>query len=663
MIGMGLGVLLASLDQTIVGTSLPHIVGDLGGISLYAWVITAYLLASTITTPIAGKLSDRHGRKPIFLIGVAVFLAGSILSGLATSMDELIAFRFVQGIGAGVLLPVAVATVGDLYAPTERGKIQGILGAIGGLASVIGPFIGGLIVDNTDWRWVFYVNVPVGIIALAVTSMKFPGEHRYAEKRLDYMGMSALTASLMALLLVVTWGGTTYAWDNAEIIGLCLLSVLSFLAFVFIERRAEDPVIPFKLFRNSVFTLSCVGMFIVGLGLMAVLSFLPLFLQGVIGVSATSSGEVLIPLMLGLIATAAISGLLLNRTGYKPWLIAGPPVAAAGLCLLSTLTVGSAQVDAMLFTVMIGLGLGAVLANYIVAAQNVLRKEDMGIGTSETRLFQQLGSTIGVAGLGAVVNSQMATQLAKNLPNGASEFLPGTDANTLGGLLLNPAAAAKVPVPILDAIRLSLSNSLTFMFLIAGGIVLIALVTGLFIRRVPLRSADEYDKKKPEMVKPLNLYERILIPTDGSRYSHSAIEHALEIARLSNACVTVLTVIDTTKVVTSTLEELSLSPKASSVAEWAESTTVEAAAMAERKGVEVRMEIRTGDPAAIINEMSGEFDLIVMGTRGLHGLPHLVLGSVAEKVIRGSKCPVIVVKNDRAMAKHGSQGASISTDA
>ncbi|HTY47023.1 MAG TPA: MDR family MFS transporter [Methanomassiliicoccales archaeon] len=497
---MGLGVLLASLDQTIVGTSLPHIVGDLGGISLYAWVITAYLLSASITTPIAGKLSDRHGRKPVFLVGIAVFIGGSILSGIAATMYELIAFRFLQGVGAGALLPVAVAAVGDLYAPSERGRIQGLLGAIGGMASVIGPFIGGFIVDNLEWRWVFFVNVPIGLLALAVTSYKFPIEQRRTGKAMDYVGTAALTTSLASLLLVMTWGGTTYAWDSVEVVGLGLVSILAFAAFIRVERIADDPVIPLKLFRNSIFTLSSVGMFLVGVGLMGVLSFLPLFLQAVIGVSATNSGEVLIPLMLGLIATATVSGFLLSRTGYKLWLIAGPPVAALGLFLLSTMGVGSGQIDAMLFTVIIGLGLGAIYANYIVAAQNVLGAEEMGIGTSVVRLFDRLGSTIGVAGLGAIVNSQMVVQMARNLPSGASAYLPGTDVNTLGGLLLNPSAATKVPAPILDAIRFSMSNSLTSMFLVASVLVLIALVTGFFIRGVPLRGADNLgDEKREEL--------------------------------------------------------------------------------------------------------------------------------------------------------------------
>ncbi len=492
MIGLTLGMLLASLDATVVGTSLPRIVGDLGGISLYSWVITAYLLSSTIMIPIAGKMSDRYGRKPLFLLGIVLFLAGSVLSGLSQNINELIMFRFVQGLGAGVLLPIVMAAVADFYAPAQRGKILGMLGAVSALAMVVGPFLGGFIVDNFSWQWVFYVNLPLGVIALIVTSMHFPNQVKDVGKRLDFLGMATLTTVLLAILLIITWGGSTYTWGSIEIIGLGFISVLSLVALILTEMRAEDPVLPLVMFRNSVFALCNVGVFIAGVGMFAVLSFLPLFMQAVVGVSATNSGETLIPLVLGLMGTAIVSGFLLKRTGYKIWLIAGPPIAGLGLYLLSTLSVGSSQVDAYLYTFIIGTGLGMLLSNYLVAAQNVLCKKDMGVGTSTMRLFQNMGMTVGVTVLGTVINQQMVTQLATNLPSGAGAVLPSTDANTLGGLLLNPAAASKIPAAVLDAIRISLGNSLTYMFLVAAGIVLVALLISVFIKSVPLVSDEEY---------------------------------------------------------------------------------------------------------------------------------------------------------------------------
>lgn len=495
MVGLTLGMLLASLDATVVGTSLPRIVGDLGGIELYSWVITAYLLSSTIMIPIAGKMSDRYGRKPLFLLGIVLFLAGSVLSGLSQDINELIMFRFVQGLGAGILLPIVMAAVADFYAPSERGKILGTLGAVSALAMVVGPFIGGFIVDNFSWQWVFYVNLPLGALALIVTSMQFPNQIKDVSKRLDYLGMAMLTLLLLAVLLIITWGGSTYAWGSFEIIGLVALLVLSFIVFMSAEVRAEDPVMPLGLFRDPVFLLCTVGLFIAGLGVFAVLSFLPLFMQAVVGISATNSGETLIPLIVGLMGTSIVSGFLLKRTGYKVWLIAGPIIAALGLYLLSTLNVGSSQVDAYLYTFIIGMGLGMLLSNYLVAAQNVLCKKDMGVGTSITRLFQNMGMTVGVTVLGTVVNQQLVTQLATNLPAGADAVLPSTNANVLGGLLLNPAASAQIPTAVLEAIRLSLSNSLTYMFLVAAAVVLVAFFVSIFIKSLPLRNEKEYQEE------------------------------------------------------------------------------------------------------------------------------------------------------------------------
>lgn len=496
MTGLTLGALLASLDATVVGTSLPRIVGDLGGMGLFSWVITAYLLSSTIMIPIAGKMSDRYGRRPVFMAGIIVFLAGSMLSGLSQNIEELILFRFVQGLGAGVLIPIVFAVVADFYAPAERGKIQGMLGAVASLAMVIGPFLGGFIVDHSDWQWVFYVNLPLGAVALAMTSKRFPRQMRVSDRPLDYPGIALLTTMLLAVLLIITWGGSEYAWDSLEIIGLGALTALSFAAFIVAEKRAGDPVLPLDMFRNSVFSMSSLGLFFAGAGMFAVISFLPLFLQVVIGVSATNSGATLVPLVVGLMITAMVSGFLLKRTGYKVWLIAGPPVAALGVYLLSTLGVGSPHINAYLFTFIVGMGLGMVISNYMVAAQNVLPRKDMGTGSSTIRLSQNMGMTVGVAALGTVVNREMRSQLAANLPAGSAAELPSTDAGTLGGLLLDPAAASQISEPALEAIRLSLSNSLTYMFLVAAGLVLVALAVSVLVKRVPLKDTEEYDQEE-----------------------------------------------------------------------------------------------------------------------------------------------------------------------
>ena len=493
MVGLALGMLIASLDQTVVGTSLPRIVAELGGMSLFAWVITAYLLSETITTPIWGKMSDRFGRKPIFMIGMAVFLAGSILAGFSNSMDMLIICRFIQGIGSGALMPVAMATVADLYAPTERAKIQGLLGAVFAVATIIGPLLGGFIVDNTTWRWVFYVNIPVGAAAIAVTSLKFPNQIKSVFKRIDFKGIGLLSATLAAILLIITWGGVTYAWNSLEIVSLSALAVGCLAAFLFIERRAEDPVIPLRLFKISIFSLCCIGLMIMGLGMFGVVSYLPTFLQTVVGMSATNSGTTLIPLMVGLMATSIAGGFIMKRTGYKILMIVGPIISALGMFLLATLNSGSSQINAIAYLIVIGAGMGLVMSNYTVAAQNMMRKSDIGVATATLTLFRGLGATIGVSLLGAIVNNQMISQLSQNLPVGATALLPTTDATNLGQLLLMPHAA--IPAPIIDAIRLSLGNSLTYMFTIGAVIVLVGVVVGLVIKDVPLKTAEEYHEQ------------------------------------------------------------------------------------------------------------------------------------------------------------------------
>jgi EmrB/QacA subfamily drug resistance transporter len=491
MIGLSLGMLMASLDQTVVGTSLPKIVGELGGMSLFSWLFTAYMLAETITIPIAGKLSDRMGRRPVFLAGMGLFLGGSILAGFSTSMEMLILFRFIQGLGGGVLIPVTMASVADLYEPQERGKIQGMVGAVFALGSVIGPFLGGFIVDNLDWRWVFFVNIPVGILAITVTMVEFPRVTKVAQKQVDYLGVLALIGTLMPALLIMTWGGSTYAWNSNEIICLAVLSSISFISFILIEKRAEDPVLPLHLFREPIFTLGSIGLLIIAMGLFGVIAYIPLFLQAVIGMSATNSGITLIPLMVGLMLTLMISGVLVSRTGYRIWLLIGPPLTAFGLIMLSSLNSDSSQEEAILYLIIAGAGMGAVFSNYILAAQNVTRKDEIGVVTSSMSLFRSIGGTVGVTVLGAILRSRMVLEMDKNLPLGSSSYLPGGDAMGLGGLLISPSASSTLSEPVLDAIRLSLCSSITYVFMIAAVISIIALIPSALIGGTSLDTTHE----------------------------------------------------------------------------------------------------------------------------------------------------------------------------
>lgn len=492
MLGLTLGMLLASLDQTVVGTSLPRIVAVLGGMELFSWLFTAYMLAQTITIPIAGKLSDRMGRKPIFMAGMVLFMAGSLIAGFSTSMEMLIVCRFIQGLGGGALIPVAMATVADLYAPQDRGKIQGMLGAVFALSTVIGPFIGGFIVDNWDWDWVFWVNLPIGIFALIVSSVKFPALERQETAPVDLLGIVTLVGALAPGLLALTWGGTTYPWTSPLILGMVAFSGIMIAAFIVVERRAADPLLPFGLFRESIFTMGSAGLFIMAVGMFGVIGFLPLFLQAVMGMSATNSGMLTIPLMIGSMVTSIASGFLLKRTGYKPWLLIGPPIMAAGMFLLSTLHAGSSPLEAVIYQAIVGLGMGAVMSNYIVAAQNVMPKSEMGVATSAMSLFRSIGGTVGITLFGAVLNNRMVAEIGANLPAEAAELLPTTSANELGNILLDPELAAIIPAFIQEAIRLSLQNSITYLFLIGAIIVAFSFITSALVRKVPLKSTEEY---------------------------------------------------------------------------------------------------------------------------------------------------------------------------
>ena len=491
MTGLTLGLLLASLDQTVVGTSMPRIVGELGGLDRFAWIFSGYMLAATIMIPLAGKMSDRYGRKPIFLFGMAFFMGGSALSGVAQDMNQLILFRAVQGFGGGAMFPVAVATVADLYPPSERGKLQGALGAVFSLTSIIGPFMGGYIVDHFSWRWVFYVNLPVGALAMAVTMVNFPAVSIKARKRLDYAGMALMIMFITSFLMITFWGGVTYAWDSWQIVGLAALSAASVAALALVERRAPDPILPLPFFKKSVYTFSCLSLMMTAMGLFGVIAFLPLFLQAVVGMSATYSGQVLVPLMITALLGAIISGVSLKRTGYKVWLVIGPLISALGLYLLSTLQRGSPWEHTVGYLLITGLGLGFTMSNYIVAGQNVVDKKDMGAASSTLTLFRAMGGTIGVTVLGVVVNRRMTEELPRHASPQLIGMLPSTDINTIGGIVLN-AGKSHLPPAAIDSLRDALGASIVYIFFISMIIILVAWVLSLCIRSVPLKSVDEY---------------------------------------------------------------------------------------------------------------------------------------------------------------------------
>jgi EmrB/QacA subfamily drug resistance transporter len=465
--GLLLAMLLASLDQTIVATALPTIVGDLGGLDQLSWVVTAYLVGATVTMPLWGRASDLYGRKTLFMAAIGVFLAGSALSGAAGSIGELIGFRALQGIGAGGLMTLAMAIVGEIVEPRERGRYQGYIQMVFVVASVAGPLLGGVFADHLSWRWVFYVNVPIGAAALALTgsALRLPGR-RVENVRIDYLGSALLAAGLTCLLLVTTWGGTQYAWDSVEILGLGAAAVVLLIGFVARERRAAEPIMPLRLFRDPVFDVVSATMFLTLLAFFAVIVFMPIYFQAVTGASATESGLLLLPMLLAGLASTAISGRVISRSGrYKRFPVTGLALMTAGLGLLSQIDAGTGQATAALLLVVFGVGFGMVTQVLTIAIQNAVDRSDLGIATATANLFRSLGGSVGVAVFGAVFASRV-----------------GTASMDAASLTASPSAIA---------------DALSTVFLIAAPIAALGLLVVLFLREVPLRGGGAPAGPKP----------------------------------------------------------------------------------------------------------------------------------------------------------------------
>jgi EmrB/QacA subfamily drug resistance transporter len=403
--GLMTALLLAALDQTIVATALPRIVGELGGLSQYSWVFTAYMLASTVTVPLYGKLGDLYGRRPLFLVAISIFLVGSALCGLAQGMTQLVVFRFVQGLGAGGLIPLAMATVGMIVPPRDRGRYQGFIGGTFAAASIAGPAVGGFIVDNTTWRWIFYINLPVGALALLVISLTMPRRRERREHSIDWFGAGLLSAGTAALLLGLVWGGREYPWGSVQVVGALVSAAVLLAAFAFVERRVREPILPFDVLRNPIVASSVLCVSLVGMAMFGTILYVPLFVQGVIGTSATSSGVVLTPLILAAVTTSIITGQLVSRTGrYRQNAVLGPIVLAFAMFLLSRMDANTTNAEAARNMVVAGIGIGSMMQVFVLSVQNAVQRASMGAATALTHFARSIGATLGVAIMGLIVN-------------------------------------------------------------------------------------------------------------------------------------------------------------------------------------------------------------------------------------------------------------------
>jgi EmrB/QacA subfamily drug resistance transporter len=492
MPGLMLAMMLAMLDQLIVGTALPRIVGDLGGVSHLSWVVTAYTLASTVTTPFYGKLGDMYGRKKFFIAAIVVFLAGSALSGLSTSMAELITFRALQGLGAGGLMVNAMAVIGDIVPPRERGKYMSYMMVVMMLATIGGPLLGGWITESFSWRWIFYINVPVGGAALVymIATLKLP--KRRIEHRVDYLGGVLLGIVATAIILIATWGGTQYAWLSAQVLGLVAVTVLAFLAFLLVESRAAEPMMPLHVFKNANFSLTMGLTFLVGLALFGAMTFLPLYQQTVQGATPTVSGLLLTPMMVGSMITSVLAGQIITKTGkYKAFPILGGAIMSVAMYLLTNLNTHTTKLDSCVYYVVLGLGMGFMMQMVSLVAQNSVSMRDQGVASSARMFFQSIGGSLGVAAFGALFASRMTSDMGS--------VAKGMHASS--SALLDPATIDSLPARVKDVAFAALAHGTDAVFWAVLPCAIAIFVIALFIKQVPLRGRDttEAQDAAPEM--------------------------------------------------------------------------------------------------------------------------------------------------------------------
>ena len=551
-VGVMLGMFLAALDQTIVSTALPTIVGDLGGANHLSWVVTAYLLAATATTPLWGKLGDLFGRKYVFMVSIVIFLIGSVLCGQSRNMLELIIFRALQGLGGGGLMVLAMAVIADVVPPRDRGRYQGVIGAVFGVSSVVGPLLGGFLVDNLNWRWVFYVNLPVAAVALVVITVALKAHHPESRPKIDYLGTFLLAAASTCLVLITSLGGSTWGWNSVEVWGCGIGAVLLIIGFIVVEQRVSEPVLPLRLFRNPIFSLCCGIGFVIGLCMFGSLSYIPLYMQVVNGNSPTVSGLRLLPMMAGMLVTSIGTGQLISRTGkYKIYPIMGTALIVISLLLLSRVDERTSSVIMGLDMLVLGLGLGLVMQVLIIAVQNSSPFADLGTATSGVTYFRSIGGSFGASIFGTVLNNRLNSKITSALKDGTlSPHFP------VQQVLADPTIVQKAPPadkPLIEPFLHLFAVSLQTVYLVAAGIGVAAFLLSLFLREVPLRtanraaepgeaaglptfrsSADEIERMVTRLSSKENIWERYGRAIDRANLDIS-VPHAYGLFRLHQA--------------------------------------------------------------------------------------------------------------------------------
>ena len=511
MAGVMLAMFLAALDQTVVATAMPKIIADLGGFDRFTWVTTAYLVASTTAVPIVGRLTDIYGRKPFYIGGIVVFLVGSILAGNSQTMNQLIAFRALQGIGGGVIMANSFVAIADLFPPEDRGKFQGFIAAVFGLSSVIGPTLGGFITDNLSWNWVFLINIPLSVPVLLVMIWLFPNIRPEVEnRRLDYAGMVTLILAVVPTLLALSWGGVQYAWASPQVIGFLVFGSAMAVTFVFVESRAESPIMPLEIYTNRMVVVSLIVIFLTGFGMFGGIIFIPLFFQGVLGASATSSGSFLTPMMLGMVVGATLAGQILSRTGghYRIQAMIGLAIMTGGMYLISTMDESTTFTRAVVNIVVMGFGMGTTFPTFTLSVQNSVPFRLMGVATSATQFYRSVGGMLGLAILGAVMANRFASKLQESLPDPVRGILPpdGIDAIKQNPqALVNPTAleemrsrfadagpdGPQIAEQFLAALKSSLAGAIGDVFAVSVVVIAIAVVVAAFLRSSTEASARQ----------------------------------------------------------------------------------------------------------------------------------------------------------------------------